>query len=87
MKLSPKGKRIVWVSLGAVVVLAVLGGWFAWVKFFREKPQVFANEAEQFKYGSLGAEGERGIPYYIWLVMPRLFSDLVPGPGGWRSFG
>ena len=87
MKLSPKGKRILWVSLATIVALAVLVGWFAWTKFFREEPQLFVDEAEQFKYGSLGAEGERGIPYYIWLVMPRVFSDLVPGPGGWKSFG
>ena len=87
MKLSPKGKRILWVTLGSIAVLAIVGGWFAWEKFFRQEPQVFANEAEQFKYGSLGAEGERGIPYFIWLVMPRLFNDLLPGAGGWRSFG
>ncbi|MDQ6861654.1 MAG: cytochrome c [Verrucomicrobiota bacterium] len=53
----------------------------------RQEPQVFANEEEQFKYGSLGAEGDRGLPYFIWLVMPRVFSDMVPGAGGWRSLG
>lgn len=87
MKLSPQGKRILWVTSSALVVLAAALGWFAWTNFFKETPQVFANEAEQFKYGSLGAEGERGLPYFIWLVMPRVFSDLVPGPGGWSSFG
>ena len=65
----------------------MLGGLFAWVKFFRQEKQVFANEAEQFKYGSLGAEGDRGIPYYLWLVLPRVFPDLMPGPGGYKSFG
>jgi mono/diheme cytochrome c family protein len=67
--------------------LLAVGGWFTWTKFFRQEPQVFADEASQFKYGSLGAEGDRGIPYYIWLVMPRVFPDLLPGPGGWTSFG
>ncbi len=87
MKLSPKGKRILRVSLGGLVVIAALVGWSAWVKIFRQEPQVFADEAEQFKYGSLGAEGDRGIPYFLWLVMPRVFNDLVPGAGGWRAFG
>ncbi len=87
MKLSPKTKRFLGVSLISLVLLAAFGGWLTWVKFFRERPQVFASEEEQFKYGSLGAEGDRGLPYFIWLVMPRLFADLLPGPGGWTSFG
>lgn len=87
MKLSPKAKRIFWRIAPAIFVLLVAGAVFTWVKFFREEPQVFASEAEQFKYGSLGAEGDRGIPYYLWLVLPRVFPDLMPGPGGYRSFG
>ena len=67
--------------------MPLLAAFFTWTKFFREEPQVFANEAEQFKYGSLGAEGDRGIPYYLWVVLPRVFPDLCPGPGGYRSFG
>ena len=87
MKLSPKGKRILWVSIALFIVVLSAGGLFTWGKFFREEAQFFANEDEHFKYGSLGAEGDRGIPYFIWLVLPRIFSDLLPGPGGYRSFG
>lgn len=73
----------------ALILAATLiaGGIFTWNKFFREEPQVFANAEEQFKYGSLGAEGDRGIPYFLWLVLPRVFPDLLPGPGGYKSFG
>ncbi len=70
-----------------LVVVAVAAGFYGWYKFFREEPQIFADEAEQFKYGSLGAEGDRGIPYFIWLVLPRVFPDLMPGPGGYKAFG
>src|SRR5262245_28664606 len=88
MSLTPRKKRKLLIIL---VALAVLGGyiaWFAWDKFFREEPeQQFANEAERFKYGSIGAEADRGIPYWIWIVLPRIFPDLMPGPGGYRSFG
>ncbi len=87
MKLSPKAKRILWGALAFLLIVGALGGWFAWEKLFRQEPQVFTNEAEQFKYGSMGAEGDRGIPYYLWLVLPRVFPDLMPGPGGYRSFG
>ena len=87
MSLSPKIRRVLWVAAALFVLLLALGGLFTWMKFFREEKQVFANEEEQFKYGSLGAEGDRGIPYYLWLVLPRVFPDLMPGPGGYKSFG
>ena len=47
----------------------------------------FADEECRFKYGSLGAEGDRGIPYWVWVVLPRVFPDLLPGPGGYASLG
>jgi hypothetical protein len=74
-----------------VVILSILGVWggaVAWYKFFREMPQPeFANEEMRFKYGSLGSEQERGIPYFVWLVLPRIFPEYMPGPGGYKSFG
>jgi hypothetical protein len=42
---------------------------------------------ELFKYGSVGIEGEEGIPYWIWQVLPRVFADKLPSPGGYGSFG
>ena len=47
----------------------------------------FENVEEQFKYGSVGIESEEGIPYWIWQVLPRLFADKLPSPGGYASFG
>lgn len=74
--------------LGVVVVLAVLGGFITWYKFFREEAQPpFASEAKRFMYGSLGAENDRGLPYWIWLVLPRMFPEYLPGPGGYKSLG
>jgi mono/diheme cytochrome c family protein len=86
-KLPPPKRRKLKIIFAIFLVVLLAGGAFTWVKFFREEPQSFATEAEQFKYGSLGAEGDRGIPYYLWLVLPRVFPDLMPGPGGYRSFG
>ena len=44
---------------------------------------------EQFKYGSMNAENERGIPYPIFYVLPRVFPQCLPGKklGGYRAFG
>lgn len=86
MKLTLKRR---WLTLViALAALAAVVGGVAWYKLLREVDQPpFANEAERFKYGSIGAEFGRGIPYWIWVVLPRLFPEYLPGPGGYRSFG
>lgn len=70
-----------------LAVLIVIGGVMVWFRVFREVPQHFDSADEAWKYGSLGGESDRGIPYWIWIVMPRIFGDKLPGPGGWKSFG
>jgi mono/diheme cytochrome c family protein len=71
-----------------VLFVAAALGFFGWYKFFRPVPQPpFATEEEWFKYGSFGGEATTGLPYWIWLEMPRIFPDLLPGPGGYASFG
>ena len=47
----------------------------------------FDSVEEQFKYGSVGIESEAGVPYWIWQVLPRIFADKLPRPGGYTSFG
>jgi mono/diheme cytochrome c family protein len=44
---------------------------------------------EQFKYGSLNAENDRGVPYPIFYVLPRVFPQCLPGDkqGGYRALG
>ena len=42
---------------------------------------------EHFKHGSVGIEETEGVPYWIWRVLPELFADKLPGPGGYRSLG
>ena len=64
----------------------VLGACFGWYKFFREEPQpawVTATPDMRFKYGSIGAEHDAGIPYWIFYVLPRMFPEKLPGPGGY----
>ena len=41
----------------------------------------------QYFYGSVGASTTRGIPYWVWLAMPRIFPEHMPGPGGYASLG
>ena len=73
-----------------VVILAAAGAAFGWYKFFREEPQpdwVTATPDMRFKYGSIGAEYDAGIPYWIFFVLPRMFPEKLPGPGGYASLG
>ncbi len=70
------------------VLMAVVVGYTAWYKLFRVVPQPeFASPEERFKYGSLGGEDSSGLPYWIVIVLPRMFPEYLPGPGGYASLG
>lgn len=78
--------RLFW--LGLAVILIGVGAFTAWYKFFRELPQrPFASAEERFMYGSIGGESAAGIPYWIYAVLPRMFPEYLPGPGGYASLG
>jgi mono/diheme cytochrome c family protein len=76
-------RRVALALLVVVLLLAVVG----WYKLFRTERQEFASVEEQFKYGSIGTESAEGIPYWIWVVLPRVFPEHLPGPGGYASLG
>jgi mono/diheme cytochrome c family protein len=81
----------------AVVLALVLGAVVTALTLLRPGPQDFANDRDRFAYGSIG--GSFGIPYPIFMVLPRVFPDLIarhandgygpakPGFGGWGAFG
>jgi hypothetical protein len=80
--------RRVWILIIVLVVLAAAGG-LLWWKLFREVPQQLADGSieEAFKYGSIGAENDQGIPFWIWLLMPKMFPEYLPRPGGYAALG
>src|SRR5438132_13267565 len=66
-----------------IVLLLGVAGYVGYDKFLRELPRPhFASDEEHFLYGSIGTETLTGVPYWIWLVLPRLFPAYLPGPGG-----
>ncbi len=86
-----KKKRRGWkICLALVLLLGIAGGIIGWQRFLREEPQpdwVMSSPEMRFKYGSIGAEHDAGIPYWIFFVLPRMFPEKLPGPGGYASLG
>ena len=84
----PKRRRFR-VLLVIVAVLLVGLGVRITIFLTKDEPQNYANVIQQFKYGSVGTEQDQGIPYFIWSVLPDVFSDLLPaGAGtGYERFG
>jgi len=101
---QPTLRRRRWLAVGlaAVALAAVVGagiGLVVWGEFFSSAPQQFTDERARFHYASLGSELVAGIPYPIFMILPRVFPDLVeryatqgygpgkPGYGGYGAFG
>ena len=79
----------------ALLVVAVIGAMIGYDRGFREHPQpdwVTATPEMRFKYGSIGAEHDAGVPYWIFYVLPRVFpekfvQDGKVAPGGFAGLG
>jgi len=83
-------KRYRWPIIAGILLLVIVGAYIGWDRGFRVHPQpdwVFADGDSRFKYGSIGAENDAGIPYWIFQVLPRVFPEKLPGPGGYASLG
>jgi hypothetical protein len=74
-------------GIGLAIVLLLALGVGAWSSLFRSEPVHFEDDAENFKFGTIGVEESAGMPYWIWLVLPRVFPEHLPGPGGYASLG
>jgi hypothetical protein len=84
--LPTKGFKKLWVliiSILLAVAIAVL------VPLISNNPVKYSDINDHFKYGSIGSEPARGIPYWIWKVLPQMFPEYLPenGKGGYASLG
>ena len=69
-------QRCLFGFLALIVVLVVV----AWFVLLRPVAQPATNDSLQvFDHGSIGNETQRGIPYWIWRVLPTLFPEYLPG--------
>src|ERR1700682_443570 len=74
--------RIIRWLLIIVVVVAVI---YFIARFTGDSTPAYADNLEHFKYGSTGGERLTGIPYSVWMALPGLFPEYLPG--GYASLG
>ncbi len=73
-------------TIGVAVVTLAVCGYSLWFHLARKgEPAIFDDPEVHYKYGAVGFK--QGFPYYLWRVMPEVFADLLPTPGGWEVFG
>ncbi len=83
-------RRVGKTILIAVAILVVSIGFVVWYKIYRVQKQpawIAANQRDTYFYGSVDARDTAGVPYWLWLAMPRIFPEHMPGLGGYASLG
>ena len=87
----PLGKRR-WVRLAflAMMLIAVISGFYLVERFTRDRPVDYPDEVTFFERGSTGGERMDGIPYWIWITLPEIFPEQLPdhrAGQGYAAFG
>jgi hypothetical protein len=74
------------ITVGLILVLLLGSGWYlSWVHLSRNVPVAYASPEQQFSNGTIGGEQIASVPYWIWLILPRIFPEKLPGSGGYVS--
>jgi hypothetical protein len=78
-------KKMIAVLLALILLLGTIS-YQAYYHLLR--PDLIKQQSlvDNYKYGSVGNQNTE-IPYWIWLILPRVFSDLLPHPGGYTALG
>ena len=81
-------KPAVRIGLAIVVVFAGCVGYVLWDNLMRTEPDAtYASVEDHYKHGAIGLGSDNRVPYWIWKVLPDMFPEKLPGPGGWASLG
>ena len=86
---QPRSFKKLSIVIAVIFSLLISGilftGWYSLVR--RTPLTTYARPEEHFKYASIGTEAVNGIPFWIWVVLPRLFPEKLPDSGGYTSLG
>ncbi|WP_437630067.1 cytochrome c [Sorangium sp. So ce854] len=70
-------------ALSALFVVLVLSSRYA-----PNRPVTYEGIEDHFKYGTIGADTESGLPLRVMQVLPRMFHEYLPaGPADYTAFG
>lgn len=78
---------IVLVLLLLVGLITTLVGASLLARLARDTTPTFGDPAAHFLHGSIGAEPDSGLPYWVWQALPRLYPDEFNGRLDYRAFG
>src|SRR5512143_194484 len=73
------------VAVLAVALLLAMGVAYLVNRYPANRPVVYRDLAEHFKYGSIGGDLENGLPVEVLKVLPLAFPEHLP-PGAARNF-
>lgn len=79
--------RLGWILVALVLAAGGVGGHLYYRLQYAAPAPRFESAEDEFLYGSIGNEDEAGVPYWIWLVLPRIFPEYLPAAGGYASIG
>lgn len=85
-----KVSKMIATATTVLVLILVAIGIAAWYQLCHVRSQpawVTADAENTYFYGSVGAGETRGIPYWMWLAMPRIFPEEMQVPGGYAALG
>ena len=76
------------VGIAVVVVIAAVAGYVLWDNLLRAEPDTYyASVEDHYMHGAIGLSSGNRVPYWVWKVLPEMFPEKLPGPGGWASLG
>jgi hypothetical protein len=80
-------QRLALIIVAAFVIVGVV--LVTWDLLYRQVPQpssITSDDDSNFLYGSIGNESDSGLPYWVAVVLPRIFGEqYLRGPGGYAA--
>jgi cytochrome c5 len=76
------------IATAVVLIILAAAGWVLYDNLLRHEPElVYQDIVQHYKYAAIGLGSSSRLPYWIFKVLPDVFADKLPGPGGYRSLG
>ena len=82
--------NLVWIVAVLLLLLGLAALILAGVALFRfsgKSTPAYGDDAAHFMYGSIGAEPDSGLPYWLWKTLPSLFPTEFEGRNDYSAFG